>query len=71
MEDVMEKKLKLMRFWLFGIFVLVFAGITAFLFYPALGNLWVAISSGWILWGGTGILCILAYYGYKWFIGRK
>ena len=67
----MEKKLKLMRFWLFGIFVLVFAGITAFIYFPALGDIWLAITSGWTLWGGTAILCILAYYGYKWFLGRK
>ncbi len=67
----MEKKLKLMKFWLFGIFVMVFAGITAFLFYPALGNIWLAVTSGWTLWVGTGLLCILVYYGYKWYLGRK
>jgi hypothetical protein len=67
----MEKKLKLMRYWLFGIFVLVFAGLTAFLYLVSRKNLWLALSSGWMIWGGTAVLCILAYFGYKWFINRK
>jgi hypothetical protein len=71
MEEMMEKKLKLMRFWLFGIFVIVFAGITAFIYFPALGDIWLAVTSGWMLWGGTAVLCILVYYGYKWYLGRK
>ena len=67
----MEKKIKLMRFWLFGIFVIVFAGITTYMMFPAGGNIWLAIKGGWILWVGTGVLCLIAFYGYKWFIGRK
>jgi len=67
----MEKKLNLMRFWLFGIFVIVFAGITAFIYLPALGDIWLAITSGWVIWGGTAVLCILAYFGYKSYLGRK
>ncbi|HBG74597.1 MAG: hypothetical protein A2X25_11230 [Chloroflexi bacterium GWB2_49_20] len=67
----MEKKLNLMRFWLFGIFVLVFAGLTAFLYYPAIGNIWLAIKSGWLIWGGTAVMCILLYYVYKGYLNRK
>ena len=67
----MEKKLILMTFWLFGIFVLVFAGLTAFLYYPAIGNIWLAIKSGWLIWGGTAVMCILLYYVYKGYLNRK
>ena len=67
----MENKLKLMKFWLFGIFVLVLAGVTAFIYYPANGNVLLSLQSGWSIWGGTGILCILVFYFYKWFLNRK
>jgi len=67
----MNKKLKLMRFWLFGIFVIVFAGLTAFLYFPNLGNIWRAVLSGWTIWLLTAVLCVAVYYGYKWYLGRK
>jgi len=67
----MDKKLKLMRFWLFGIFVIVFAGLTAFLYFPTLGNIWAAIKAGWMIWGGTAVGCVLVYFFYKWFLGRQ
>ena len=67
----MDKKLKLMRYWLFGIFVLVFAALTAFLYLPTLGNIWWAVRAGWPIWLLTAVLCVAAYYGYKWYLGRK
>lgn len=67
----MEKKLKLMKYWLFGIFVLVLAGVTAFIYYPANRNVLLAFQSGWLLWGGTAVLCVLVYFLYKWFLNRK
>jgi hypothetical protein len=67
----MEKKLKLMRFWLFGIFVVVFAGLTAFLYLPTLGNIWWAVTAGWPIWLLTLVLCVAVYFGYKWYLGRK
>ncbi len=67
----MDKKLKLMRFWLVGVFVIVFAAFTAFLFIPALGNIWLAVKNGWPIWLLTAVLCVAAYYFYKWYLGRK
>ena len=66
-----EKKLKLMRFWLFGTFVIVFAAMTAFLFILTTGNIWLAIQSGWSINFLTAVLCVAAYYFYKWYLGRK
>ncbi|MDI6769319.1 MAG: hypothetical protein QMD04_06555 [Anaerolineales bacterium] len=66
-----EKKLKLMRFWLFGIFVIVFAAMTAFLFILTAGNIWHAIQAGWSIWFLTAVLCVAVYFGYKWYLGRK
>jgi len=67
----MDKKLKLMRFWLFGIFVIVFAALTAFLYLASKGNIWLAIQAGWPIWLLTAVLCVAAYYGYQWYLGRK
>jgi hypothetical protein len=68
----MDKKLKLMKYWLFGLFVFVFAGLTAYMYlWTKKTNILMAIQSGWSIWGITAVLCILAYYGYKWFLGRK
>ena len=69
----MEKKLKLMRFWLFGIFVLFFAMETALVYRVAGGNIVLAVgqSSLWLLWLLTAVLCVLVYYLYKWILGRQ
>ncbi len=66
-----EKKLKLMRFWLFGTFVIVFSAMTAFLFILAAGNIKLAIQAGWSINFLTAVLCVAAYYFYKWYLGRK
>ena len=66
-----NKKLKLMRFWLFGIFVIVFAAFTAFLYLPAAGNLWTAVKNAWLVWLIVAALCVIAYYIYKWILNRK
>ena len=69
--DEKTKKLKLMRFWLFGVFVIVFAALTAFLYMPAAGDLVLAITSAWYIWLIVAVLCVLAYYIYKWILNRK
>ena len=66
-----EKKLKLMRFWLFGTFVIVFAALTAFLYFPTLGNILWAVQAGLPIWLLTAVLCVAVYFGYKWYLGRK
>jgi len=68
-----ETMLKLMRFWLFGTFVIVIAATTVLMgTIPGLGGLalfgtlryWLAV----IL---TAVLCVAWYYIYKWYLGRK
>ena len=70
MEDK-EKLLNLMRFWLFGTFVIVFAAVTAYIGIFTAGNAWASIRTGFPIWGITAVLCILWYYGYKWYLNRK
>jgi amino acid transporter len=66
-----NKKLKLMRFWLFGVFVIAFAAITAFLYVPTKGNLLMAITGAWLIWLILAVACVLFYFIYKWILDRK
>jgi hypothetical protein len=59
------KRLNLMRYWLFGTFVIVFAAITTYVGLFANRDALLALRVGLPVWGITGILCIVIYYGYK------
>jgi uncharacterized RDD family membrane protein YckC len=65
------KLLRLMRFWLFGTFVIVFAAITGYIGLFTNRDWWMAIRAGFPIWGITGGLCILWYIGYYWWQKRK
>lgn len=74
-----EKKLKLMKFWLFGTFGIVFAAFTVYF-----GGL-VAVVGGatgfdasifasanyWLFIAVTAILCVGVWYGYKSYLNKK
>lgn len=68
MDD--DKKLKLMRFWLFGTFVIVFAAATVFV-----GQFTgLAILADWRYWVSmivTAALCVAAFYVYKAILNKK
>ena len=64
-----QKLLNLMRFWLFGTFVIVFAATVV---YTGLFLNWrVAILTSLPVWGITAVLCVAWYYAYKWYLDRK
>jgi hypothetical protein len=70
--DEKEKMLKLMRFWLFGTFLIVFVAATVYI-GGALGT-GLAIFSQlnfWIAFVVTAVICVLWYYLYKWYLERK
>jgi hypothetical protein len=63
------KLLNLMRFWLFGTFIIVFAAITV---YIGLFVGWQsALTRGLPIWGVTAVLCVVWYFAYAWWLGRK
>ena len=68
MDD--DKKLKLMRFWLFGTFVIVFTAATVFV-----GQFTgLAIFSDWRYWVSmivTAVLCVGAFFVYKSILDKK
>ncbi len=68
-SEVKEKILKLMRFWLLGTFIIVFAAVTAYTF------IWLSmapsftfghvIQAAWPVWALTAVACLALYFGYK------
>jgi hypothetical protein len=69
MTPEMEKKLKLMRFWLVGIFVIVWVAITVF--FGLFTNALHAVQVGFPMWGITAVLCVACYFGYKYWLTHK
>ncbi len=68
MSDDTQKRLKLMRYWLFGIFLIVFAA-TAIFAGMWTGPYWLQVS--WPVWLVTAILCIIVGVGYQYWLTRK
>ncbi len=66
-----NKLLNLMRFWLFGTFVIVFAAVFAYLFMLSGGNLGLTLLNGWPIWVINAVLCVVWYFFYLWYLNRK
>jgi hypothetical protein len=66
-----QKMLNLMRFWLFGTFVIVFAAITAYAAMFTGADLGKALMAGLPIWGLTAVLCVVWYIFYQWYLNRK
>lgn len=68
MDD--EKKLKLMRFWLFGTFVIIFSAATVYV-----GQFTgMAIFTDWRYWASliiTAVLCVVVFFIYKAVLDKK
>jgi hypothetical protein len=71
MSEEKTKLLNLMKFWLFGTFVIVWAAITLYIGLFTSRDWWMAIRSGFPIWGIVGALCILFYFGYRMYLTRK
>ncbi len=65
------KLLNLMRFWLFGTFVIVWTAITAYIGLFTNRDWWTAIRAGFPIWGIVALLCVVSYFVYRWMLGRQ
>lgn len=68
-----EKMLNLMRFWLFGTFVIIWAAATLYLGGAVglgLGTLF-ALPRYWIAVLLAAVLCVISYYIYKWYLDKQ
>jgi hypothetical protein len=66
-----EKLLNLMRFWLFGTFIIVFAATFMYVGLFTDRNWVMALSASLPVWGITAVLCVVWYFVYKAYADRK
>ncbi|MEN8172797.1 MAG: hypothetical protein ABFS03_07930 [Chloroflexota bacterium] len=67
-----DKMLGLMRFWLFGTFVIVFAAVSVYTGgVLGMGLKILSVGSFWLAMALTAVLCIVAYYIYKGYLNKK
>jgi hypothetical protein len=71
MSDEKQRLLNLMRYWLFGTFVIVWAAITLYIGLFTNNDWWAAIKAGFPIWGLVGLFCILWYFGYRTWLVRR
>lgn len=70
--DDKGKKLNLMRFWLFGTFIIIWVAALVYI-----GGVWgtglslLGEINFWIAVVVTAILCVIWYYIYKWYLEKK
>ena len=67
-----DKMLNLMRFWLFGTFLIVVVATTLYVgVVLGLGTALFAHPSYWITVLVVAVLCTIWYYIYKWYLDKK
>ena len=67
-----DKKLRLMQFWLFGTFIIIWAAASVYLGVAVgLGFLIFMEIEFWIAFVVTAVLCVLWYFFYKWYLNRN
>ena len=67
-----DKKLKLMRFWIFGTFVILVAGATIYIgSIVGTGTAIFREMRYWIAIIVSALLCVIWAYGYKMYLDRK
>lgn len=68
--DPKEKRLRLMRFWLFGTVVIVFAALTAYSYLWTL-NITAALTMGLKVGAAAAVAAVLIYFGYRAWLKRR
>ena len=70
-DQAVEKRIKLMRFWAFGIFVLAFVVETMVPGMFANRDIGLLVANVWPMWLVTFIVCAVIFFGYPWWAHRK
>ena len=66
----MDKKLKMMRFWLFGTFIIIFAAATIYVGMFT-GTAIFADFRYWLSMGIAAVLCVVAFFIYKSLLAKE
>jgi len=69
-QDV-EKRIRLVRFWTFGIFILAFVVETMVPGMVANRNIALLVANVWPMWLITFVVCAIVFFGYPWWARRK
>ena len=69
--DPVEKKVRLVRYWTFGIFILAFVVEAMIPGMFANRNVGLLVANVWPMWLITFIVCALAFFGYPWWARRN
>ena len=73
MSEDKAKRLNLMRFWLFGTFVIVWAATFTFTYLwtaPMSASIMDVVKIALPVWVITAVLAVVWYFGYKWWLTR-
>ena len=67
-----DKKLNLMKFWIFGTFIIIVAGITIYIgSVVGTGTAIFREMRYWIAIIVSALLCVICYYAYNKYLDRK
>jgi hypothetical protein len=73
MSEDLDRRLKLMRYWLFGTFLLLWAiSLTYYYLYLApISDLATVLGAVWPVWVVAAVGAVIVYFVYKWWLGRS
>lgn len=71
MDEDKVKRLKVMRFWLVGTFIIVWIAITAYIGIFTGSDWFAAMKAGFPIWGIVAGVCIVWYVGYLLWLRRE
>ena len=67
-----QKMLGLMRFWLFGTFIIIFAATTVYIGGAVQTGMSILQAPNyWIAMVVAAVLCVVWYFVYKWYLDRQ
>ena len=71
MNERKTKLLNVMRFWLFGTFLIVWASMTMYIGLFTNRDWLAAIQAGLPIWGMTALLCVAWFFVYRAWLNRQ
>ena len=69
-NEAVEKRIRLVRYWTFGVLILAFVVETLVPGLAANRNIGLVIANVWPMWLITLVLCALVFFGYPWWARR-
>ena len=74
MSEQRQRGMRLLAYWLFSTELVVFAALTTYIALwtrPAGATTWTIIKAGFPIWGIVGLVAIVIYVGYYFYVRQK